>query len=161
MGFFTKNAPVPEASGVLAPLSTERIHASLVGAGWNCEIEEDGMVIGAWEAGVIMFQPNGNNGEVLVVRGVWRARLASEEQGKALELANDINRETVWPKVYVGRDEEGFVRVNTETNVDYEFGLTDEQLRQHLLCAVSATNSTFDSFNEAYPEEWEQVNPND
>lgn len=155
MGFFTKDA-VPGLGSRLAPLSPDRIKAALDRAGWSYSVGADGDISGSWEYGSLFFFLNGNNGELLCVRGVWRGMLDDSHYLRALELCNEWNSERIWPKTYLGRDDEGMVRINTELNVDYEHGLTDDQLLQHLVCAVNTSMGFFEYVNETFPEEWEK-----
>lgn len=161
MGFFTKDTPDSRPAGGLAPLSKDRIKASLEAAGWSYNVDSDGDIGGGWEFGSFYFFVNGNDGELLCVRGFWRGKLEEADYAKALEVANDWNREKLWPKTYVARDDEGLVRINTEHNVDYEHGLTDEQLSQHLLCVINTSMAFFERVNEVFPEAWEKYKPED
>lgn len=160
MGFFTKDAaPAPGASGGLAPLSKDRVKAALEREGWSYNVDSDGDIGGGWEYGSFFFFLNGEQEELLCVRGFWRGRLDESDYVKALELCNTWNADRIWPKVYIGRDDEGRGRINAELNVDYEPGLTDEQLSQHLRCAVNTGMSFFELVNETFPEVWEQFKP--
>lgn len=162
MGFFTKDtAPAGGAARALAPLSKDRIKAALEAAGWSYSVDSDGDIGGGWEYGSFFFFVNGNQDELLCVRGYWRGRLEETDYVRALELANEWNAEKLWPKTYIGRDDEGAVRVNTEHNVDYEPGLTDEQLAQHLLCTVNTSMAFFERVNEVFPEAWAKFKPED
>ncbi|WP_427871062.1 YbjN domain-containing protein [Leucobacter luti] len=160
MGFFTKDAgPAPSAGGALAPLSKDRIKASLEREGWSYTVDSDGDIGGGWEYGSFYFFLNGNSDEMLCVRGFWRGRLEEADYARALEACNAWNSEKIWPKVYVARDDEGYGRVNAELNVDYEHGLTDEQLTQHLICAINTSMGFFEHLNEVFPEVWERYKP--
>lgn len=161
MGFFTKDDPAPATGGALQPLSKDRIKHSLEQAGWSYNVDSDGDIGGGWEFGSFYFFVNGEKDELLCVRGFWRGELGEADFAKALETANDWNREKLWPKTYVTRDESQSVRVITEHNVDYEHGLTDEQLTQHLLCVVNTSMSCFEQFNEVFPEAWERAKPSE
>lgn len=144
MGFFTQDASSNTgAAGGLAPLSKDRVKAALEAAGWSYTVDGDGDIGGGWEYGSFFFFVNGNEQELLCVRGYWRGRLEEADYARALELCNTWNAEKLWPKTYVGRDEEGAVRVNTEHNVDYEAGLTDAQLSQHLVCTINTSMAFF------------------
>jgi hypothetical protein len=66
--------------------------------------------------------------------------------------ANDWNAGRIWPKVYVRLEENETLGVYTEHSVDYEPGVTDTQLDQHLGCAVSTSLAFFASLDEHYPE---------
>lgn len=161
MGFFTKDAPVPAAGGALKPLSKDRIKHALEQAGWSYNVDSDGDIGGGWEYGSFYFFVNGDNDELLCVRGFWRGELGEGDYMQALEAVNEWNRDKLWPKMYVARDDAGNVRVNAELNVDYEHGLTDEQLSQHLLCVVNTSMSGFERMNEVFPEAWERAKPQD
>ena len=158
MGFFTKDN-VPAASEGLTPLSMDRIKAALDRAGWNYDIDDDGDLGGGWEYGIFYFFINGRSDEFLCVRGYWRGRLEESDYVKALEACNSWNTESIWPKTYVVRDDEGGIRLHVEHNVDYEHGLTDAQLDQHLLCAVNTGMAFFEKINEMFPEAWEKAKP--
>lgn len=155
MGFFTKDA-VPGLGSVLAPLSQDRIKAALERSDWTYSVDPDGDIFGSWEYGSFFFFVNGASGELLCVRGFWRGKLEESDYVKALEVCNEWNSEKIWPKTYLERDSEGRIRVNAELNVDYEHGLTDDQLRQHLLCAINTSMTFFEHVNETFPEVWEQ-----
>ncbi len=159
MGFFTKDAAAPGAAGGLAPLSKQRIKDSLEAAGWSYSVDSDGDIGGGWEYGSFFFFLNGKSEELLCVRGYWRGVLEESDYLRALETCNSWNAEKIWPKCYVARDDEGGVRVNIEVNVDYEHGLSDEQLAQHLLCAVNTGMSFFEHVNETFPEVWQKYQP--
>lgn len=92
----------------------------------------------------------------MCVRGFWRGKLEESDYVKALEVCNEWNSEKIWPKTYLERDSEGRIRVNAELNVDYEHGLTDDQLRQHLVCAINTSMTFFEHVNETFPEVWAQ-----
>ncbi|EME15404.1 type III secretion system chaperone family protein [Rhodococcus triatomae] len=158
MGFFTKDA-VPGLGSVLAPLSQDRIKTALELSDWTYAVDSDGDIFGTWEYGSFFFFVNGGSGELLCVRGFWRGKLDESEYVRALELCNAWNSEKLWPKTYLERDDEGSIRVNAELNVDYEHGLSDEQLRQHLVCAVNTGMTFFEHLNETFPEVWEQYQP--
>lgn len=155
MGFFTKDAE-PGLGSRLTPLSPDRIKRTLEQESWSYSVDTDGDVSGTWEYGSFYFFVNGNNGELLCVRGFWLGTLDDSDYLRALEVCNEWNAEKLWPKTYVGRDDEGKVRLNTELNVDYEHGLTDDQLLQHLAGAVDTSMTFFEHLNETFPEAWEK-----
>lgn len=160
MGFFTKDsAPQAGAGGTLAPLSKERIRAALEAQGWSYNVDSDGDIGGGWEFGSFYFFVNGNSDELLCVRGFWRGRLEEADYAQALESCNRWNHDKLWPKTYVARDDEGLVRINAEHNVDYEHGLSDDMLAQHLVCAINTSMAFFEHLNETFPEAWEKYRP--
>ncbi len=159
MGFFTKD-PLPQqsTSGELSPLSKDRIKEALESQNWAYSVDSDGDIGGAWEYGFFYFFVTGKQEEILHVRGTWRAQLTEEDMAGVLSLCNAWSVEKLWPKVYC-RLADGILRVHTEHNVDYEHGLTEQQLVQHLVCAVETSMSFFETLNEAYPEAWAEYKP--
>ncbi|MFT4288436.1 YbjN domain-containing protein [Nocardioides sp.] len=151
MGFFAKESG-PAATGGLAPLSKDRIKKVLEDAGWSYRVDSDGDIGGGWESGYFYFFVHGDGAELLCVRGTWYGELTTAEFQRALEASNQWNLEKRWPKTYARADDEGDVRLHCELNVDYEYGLTDEQLRQHIICAVNTGEAFFDHLDETFPE---------
>lgn len=160
MAFFTKDS-TPSLGGAenLQPISKDRVKAALEREEWNYGVDEDGDIGGGWEAASYYFFVTGQNEELFCIRGAWRGILPATEFGHALELCNAWNSQKLWPKTYARLDDEGMVRVHTEHNIDFEQGASDGQLSQQLLCAINTGNAFYDSLNEAYPEVWEKVNP--
>jgi len=161
MGFFAKDSAPTTTAGGLAPLTKNRIKEALEREGWSYNVDADGDIGGGWEYGSFYFLVTGKNDELLGVRGYWRGRLESGDLQRALEICNTWNTEKLWPKTYVMRDDEGVVRLYTEHNVDYEHGLTDEQLTLHLVCAINTSMMFFEHVNETFPEVWEKYKPED
>lgn len=156
MGFFTKQA----SSGGLASLNKDRLKAVLDGRGANYAEDDDGDVGGYWDGHLFYFFVTGQSGEYFQVRARWNREVAMSEWMTMLALINQWNTEKFWPKCYAraetrdGEDAEPTrIGVYTEVNVDYEHGLTDEQLDQHLACAIATSGSFFDFLDEHYPEE--------
>lgn len=159
MGFFTKDTP--SAAGALPPLSKDRIKAALERSGWSYSVDSDGDIGGGWEEFSAYFFINGNSEEFLCVRATWRGKLEEADRLAALQACNEWNRDRIWPKVYVRDDDEGMIRVHAEHNVDYEFGLTDDQLSQHIICAINTSGGFFTHLNEVFPAVWEKYRPED
>ncbi|GAA1624232.1 YbjN domain-containing protein [Leucobacter chromiireducens] len=160
MGFFTKDsAPTAGGADGLAPLSKERIKAGLEREGWSYSVDSDGDIGGGWEYGSFFFFTNGEENELLCIRGSWRGQLPGTDFLQAVEFCNTWNAEKLWPKTYARRDDEGMVRIHTEHNVDYEQGITDGQLSQQLICAINTGMSFYEQLNEAFPEAWAQAKP--
>jgi hypothetical protein len=57
-----------------------------------------------------------------------------------------------FPNAYVVVDGDGDGRVFANHTVDYAFGVTDEQLYQHITTAVAVTDSLFDQLRGQFPE---------
>ncbi|MCW2287546.1 YbjN domain-containing protein [Leucobacter luti] len=162
MGFFTKDTtPVAGGPDGLAPLSKDRIKAALESEGWSYSVDSDGDIGGGWEYGSFYFFTNGEQGELLCIRGSWRGKLEASDMGLALQACNSWNAEKLWPKTYARPDEEGMIRIHTEHNVDYEQGITDGQLSQQLVCAINTGMSFYEHLNELFPAVWAEYKPQD
>lgn len=157
MGFFTKQAA---GTGGLAPLGKDRIKSVLDARGANYGEDNDGDIGGYWDGHLFYFFVTGQSGEYFQVRARWNREVPMSEWWKVLDLVNQWNTEKFWPKCYARAEklnkddaEPSVIGVYTEVNVDYEHGLTDEQLDQHLACAIATSGSFFDFLDEHYPEE--------
>ncbi|WP_236120386.1 type III secretion system chaperone family protein [Cellulomonas palmilytica] len=161
MGFFTRNdqpepaGPAPEPTTALEPLTNERITATLDAHGYRYAIDSDGDVGGIWDDHVFYFVRIGPEREFLQVRGRWSRVLPASAYLEVLELANAWNTAKVFPKTYV-RVEEDQLGIYAEHAVDYAPGVADEQIDQHLGCAVSTALAFFAHLDEAYPQAVEE-----
>jgi len=136
----------------LAAVSKDRIKARLDARGYNYGIDDDGDIGGRWDDHVFYFLLLGSQSEYLQVRGRWQRALPASELGQVLVHANEWNAGRIWPKVYVRLEENDTIGVYTEHSVDYEPGLTDAQLDQHLGCAISTSLAFFTNLDGNYPE---------
>lgn len=146
MSVFTKDA-APRTP--LEPLTRDRVAASLQAKEWSSFVDSDGDLGGFWENNVFYFLIAGQKKEILQVRGVWRERLPAAERPRVLDLVSDWNTRKLWPKAVVQEVDDELV-VRGEVTVDYEHGLTDEQLAQHVRCAISTTLDLFRHLGEHY-----------
>ncbi|MBK7274508.1 MAG: YbjN domain-containing protein, partial [Actinomycetales bacterium] len=55
-------------------------------------------------------------------------------------------------KVYARINDEGQLRVISEHTLDYEHGLTDEQLNLHVNTGIATSCQLWERLNEAFPE---------
>ena len=93
----------------------------------------------------------GRDGEFFQVRGRWSRSVPVSERAAVLDLANDWNAEKIWPKVYV-RAEDDELGVYCEHSVDYEHGVSDQQIDLHIAAGLSTALQFFASLDEAYPQ---------
>lgn len=157
MGLFSRSEPTPEpeapsaASAGLAPLTRDRIARALEARGYTYGIDADGDIGGRWDEHVFYFLRIGPQREVLQVRGRWNRSVPPSELASVLELVNSWNTDTIFPKVYV-RVEGEELGVYGELGVDYEHGVSDQQIDLHLGCGVSLALSFFERLDERYPD---------
>lgn len=149
MGFFNNSSP----SSQLSPLSLDRVKQVLDSMQLKYQIDDDGDIIAGFEQGFFYFFIRGNSQEILHVRGTWYGVLPKERHAGLTGICEQWNRDKIWPKVYpTVRSTEGDYTLVAEHTVDYEHGLTDDQLRQHLMCAIDTSNRFFSEASEIFPE---------
>lgn len=151
MGFFTKDTSVPNPPA-LGRLDRDRITAALDSREMRYGIDDDGDVGGYWDGHLFYFFLMGQEGEYLQVRGRWNRKVGVDQLAAVSELVNEWNATHLWPKGYV-RVEDDVVGVYGEHSVDYEHGVSDQQVDQHLACGISTTLALFEALDEAYPAE--------
>ncbi|MDR0989931.1 MAG: YbjN domain-containing protein [Propionibacteriaceae bacterium] len=134
----------PVIAGVPAPLSRERIEQALQRHSWSYQVDSDGDVGGIWNGNTFYFFVTGEQDEILHIQSRWHVTLDIDQRLEALQAIDDWHRERLWPKAYTQVDDRGNVIIVAEHAVDWEFGLTDDQLFQTLLCAVAASLGLFD-----------------
>lgn len=154
MGFFD-NAPAQNANG-LAPLSIDRVRELLDRNEINYAVDEDGDLVGGWEFGGFFFIVSGTERDILCVRGRWYGELPVDRLDEANAFASAWNREHYWPKTYPVVSGEDTVLILCDHAVAYQYGLTDDQLEDHLNCGLMTGNSLFEALNEAFPEAVEE-----
>jgi hypothetical protein len=150
MGYFNKEAL--GGGQPLAPLTRERVQAALDRQGWVYRVDDDGDIYASWDEGYFWFFFYGENEEVLQVRGTWYGTLTQAHEDQALRLANEVNTDKLFPKLYTMLTDDGTLQVRGELNVDYEKGVSDEQLTLHLRAAIGSTIGAFNRFAEAFPD---------
>lgn len=149
MGLFSSDRQ-PSATPVLRPLTRDRVAERLGAKDYRFGRDADGDPFGNWEGHPFMFISYGKALEILQVRGRWGRDLAAELAAEVAERANRWNADKLWPKVYVrvtGRS----IAVFGELTVDYEHGVSDEQIDQQVVCGITTTLEFFAELDEAYP----------
>jgi len=149
MGFFTKPDAEPTGPG-LAPLSQQRVIDQLDAKNFTYSLDDDGDLGGIWDDHVFYFFLLGADREFLQVRGRWAREVGLDQVPALLAAVNAWNTDKLWPKAYVRVDGTD-VGVYAEHVVDYEHGLTDQQLELHMACGISTTLQLFEHLDELYP----------
>jgi hypothetical protein len=150
MGFFTK--PDAAAGGHLTPLTHDRITGVLDGRDMRYAVDDDGDIGGYWDGHLFYFFRMGQHQEYLQVRGRWNRKIGLDQLERATALVNAWNADKLWPKGYV-RVEDDVLGIYAEHTVDYEHGVTDQQIDLHLACGISTALQLFEHIDEAYPAE--------
>jgi hypothetical protein len=143
MGVFDKPTG-GEPALVLPSLSRERVEESLGRHEWHYLVDEDGDVIGSWEHNTFYFFVTGKDHEILQIQGRWHQRLPMDMRNEALMAINQWHVSKLWPKGYVHVDDSGRLWVHAEHVVDWEHGVTDEQLDLTIVCALTTSLKMFE-----------------
>ncbi len=149
MGFFTKPDAAPTSQN--APLTRERVEAFLTSRDWRYFVDSDGDLGGNWDGKVFFFFLMGEKQEILQVRGRWNRTLPASAEAQVALVANEFNRDKIWPKVYA-RVEDDQLAVYTEVATDLEFGVADDQLGQLLECGLFTGLQFFDALDARFPD---------
>lgn len=149
-GFFNKS--VNPGTPPVAPLAQERLTAVLDADGMGYGIDDDGDLGGYWDGHLFYFFLMGEHKEILQIRGRWNRDIPADAYEDMLETANRVHVERMFPRIAVLREEDGTLGVYTQHSVDYEHGVTDEQLRLHTATAIGTSLRFFELLDEQYPE---------
>lgn len=149
-GFFNKSL-TPDTPQV-TPLSQERLKAVLDADGMNYGVDDDGDLGGWWDGHLFYFFLMGQNKEILQLRGRWNRDIPVSEFEKVLDFVNTNHVERMFPRVAVLKEDDGTIGIYAQHSVDYEHGVTDEQLRLHFATAISSSLAFFERLDELYPE---------
>lgn len=149
MAFFSKSAAMPAA---LAPLTIDRVAGVLetreCSFGWSSDHASVG---GYWGDHLVEFLVYGEHDEVLQVRAHWGRPLPVDRRAAVLDALNAHASAKLWPKAYVDVEDDELI-VLAEHTVDYEHGVSDEQLDVHLGCALNTSLGLFEQLDETFPE---------
>lgn len=137
---------------VLEPLSRRRVMEALEGLEFAYLVDRNAEISTEWEHGRYYLNIAGKNNTVLSVTGFWGGWLDARYREELLEECNKWNKDHYMPKANISVDSDGDQHVMVEHSVDYEFGVTDEQLHQHIRMAVNPGNVFFEELSGNYPE---------
>ena len=132
-----RTGPLPddEPSTNLLDVPTEvtrdRLASYLGSRGYTFRLDEDGDITGTWDGNRFWFMLLGVDKDIIQVRGRWHRPLAESNRVATLQIVNDWNRDRIWPKAYVRR-ENGALSLYTEHSVDFGPGATQDQIDETL-----------------------------
>ena len=131
-------------------LSSERIEQALAAEGWTYQIDSDGDIGGMWDNNLFYFFLYGDQNEILQIRGRWHQALPLEHRARVRQALDDYHQVKIWPKAYTRVDDDGRLWVLSEHTVDWEFGVTDEQLALTLRCAITTSLSLYHELGQQF-----------
>ncbi|MDH6138038.1 MULTISPECIES: YbjN domain-containing protein [Kitasatospora] len=90
-------------------------------------VDEEGDLVAPWDGFRVYYMFRGDQKELFAVRAFYDRPYTLEQKGEILDLIDEWNRETLWPKVYTHTHEDGVVRligecqmiIGTGVNIDY------------------------------------------
>jgi hypothetical protein len=132
----------------IGPLASARIEDEFKRNDVKYAVCNDGTITANWDHNQFFFFIAGEQNEILTVRGDWHNRLDLGQRSRLLELLDEWHRDTRWPKGFSHVDDAGHLWVSSELSVDWEHGLTNGQLHQTVICAVSTSLSLFEFLDE-------------
>ena len=134
---------------MVRPITQERLGLLFDSEGWAWRIDNDGDLCGLWEGHLFCFRFLGDSREVLSIVAFMKQLIPLEYGDDLRDFLQAWHGEFLWPKAYVAEQLEGD-RVVAEVNGDYEYGATDAQLVQQVMCALATTLQLFRALAERY-----------
>ena len=120
------SAPQPVPPSVLMP-TQDLVTQLLDQLQLKYAIDDEGDLLTAWEGFRIYFLFRGDQQELFAIRSFYDRRYAPEQKGELLELLDEWNRDTLWPKVYTyTHEEDTHIRVLGETQMHIGMGVSVE-----------------------------------
>lgn len=116
---------------VPSEVTRDRLASYLASRGYTFRLDDDGDITGTWDGNRFWFMLLGADKDIIQVRGRWHRPLAESSRVATLQIVNDWNRDRIWPKAYVRR-ENGALSLYTEHSVDFGPGATQDQIDETL-----------------------------
>ena len=140
--------PMVDPRNVVSPLTRERVQRICDEQKWNYEVDGDGDVAGSWNGEPFYFIVAGDHDEILQVSSRLNRPIEEFEVETARQFVDDWHRDKIWPKLALGQDSEGVIRLHATFAVDYEYGVADSQILQQLLCAIGTVGNAYDALRD-------------
>jgi hypothetical protein len=137
-------------------LTRERIEQALKRQRWEYQVDADGDVGGFWDGSLFYFfilssdEDEDTTGEVLHIRGRWRGSLDLDLRQEARQCIDTWHKDSFWNKAYTEVDEAGQVLVFSEYAVNCAHGITDDQLLQAIVDALTSSIRFFQWFGNHF-----------
>src|SRR5260221_7728695 len=79
--------------------------------------DAEGDLVASWTGFRVYLMFRGEGKELFAVRAFYEREYAVEKKSELLDVLDEWNRDTLWPKVYTHTNEEGVVRVIGESQM--------------------------------------------
>jgi hypothetical protein len=104
-------------------------------------VDDDGDLAAPWEGFRVYFMFRGDNKELYAVRTFYDRAYSIETKGDLLEVIDEWNRDTLWPKVYTHTHDDGIVRLIGESQMVVTGGVNLEHFVSSTASWVQASIS--------------------
>jgi hypothetical protein len=85
--------------------------------------DAEGDLVASWNGFRVYLMFRGDNQELFAVRSFYEREYPVEEKNELLDVIDEWNRDTLWPKVYTHTNEEGVVRLIGESQMTIPAGV--------------------------------------
>jgi hypothetical protein len=133
-----------------APLTRARLEAALRAQDWKYRVDSDGDVGGVWDGNFFYFFLSGTKKAILNIQSRWRKDLPPSMLGELVAELNEWHRSHRWPKAYAVVKDPEHLLVLAELQIDWETGVTDEQLKAHLMCGIATSLQLFGHLEQKF-----------
>lgn len=152
MAWFSDKDSSPASA--LRPLTQERIIALFESEEWSYGIDDDGDLGGRWGHTFFYFFLTGPEKEILNISARFLMPIPADKVEDTRLFIEDWHRDHYWPKAFTFTNDEGDVRVGADFALDYEHGVSDEQLRRQARCMIGTTMQLTEALCEATGLQW-------
>ncbi|MDO4259886.1 MAG: YbjN domain-containing protein [Actinomycetaceae bacterium] len=132
-----------------APLSQERLIAVFKREGWHFQVDGDGDMGAVWEDQIFWFVVTGPEKEILQIVAPLHARIEAPRES-VRDFIDEWHAGRFWPKACTRLNDDGTVAIMSEVNIDWEKGVTDDQLAQQVKCAIGTTLGMYEQLKESF-----------
>ncbi|MEU7909068.1 YbjN domain-containing protein [Actinoplanes sp. NPDC049118] len=128
--------------------SKQMIKEALTAHGINFLVDDDGELVTTVQGSPAFFFRVGQLGEMLQLRVMVMPPFDVDDVPMLYRFCNGWNHDNLWPKAYVHVSDNGLVNVVGDYVVDWEKGVTAEQLEHALMCGLVGGGQLVDSVAE-------------
>ncbi len=144
--------PYAADAATLAPLTNERLVATLETLEVAHVVDEDGDLVAGFDGNPCWFRLAGPEGQEIAFsfHTRWRGLVPADEWPQALVAVNEWNAAQPFPRALCFEDGAGGVLFGADYLHDYEFGVTDQQLVNDVQVAVTCALNYYAFLDEQF-----------
>lgn len=138
------------------PLSKERVIEALKTLGIRYFTDSDGDIGFFISESTIFFTFDGKNKEILGMHINPFRDVPMSELPQVQNFINDWNGRSYWPRAFTSVNDEGILRVRSDDAFDYEAGVSQVQLCEHIRRVVATADQLYRELDEMRSKGWEE-----